>query len=387
MAPSTNGSGAQVTGGGAAVSSASSGSGAGVAAREVQSPSSPALRRGTRNSPYRGRPQDSPGVSTAGGGHQSIGAPPSRNTTTPSTLGSTSAIGGAPSSLAAADEEEDNQEEESSEVPSTIVSRKRTNEKLTNEYTCIDGSFKKGGTFECAHCLTYRVKWKTWNASRAMAHLLKCSRVPLTVAQSISGTSQEAQKKQRQRIMSQGATSGATSLEAAQNRLRDHHPPPQIKRSSSVMVEHVRPNIERSSLTRETAERIIMAQVEASLKRFEPPARICDPFVQTALASACGKGILPHIPSAPLVMSRYVRQIDESTEKYLNDTLNRMPGNITVAFDGVTVNGHSNILYTCSKGECQNLFSIILYKKLTQLTHCSLFYLFIRRTTFYICSN
>ena len=53
-----------------------------------------------------------------------------------------------------------------------------------------------------------------------------------------------------------------------------------------------------------------MAQVEASLKRFEPPARICDPFVQTALALACGKGILPHIPSAPLVMSRYVRQID-----------------------------------------------------------------------------
>ena len=205
-----------MTGGGASVSSPSSGSPAGVAARDVQPPSIPTLQRGTRSSPYRGRPQDSPSDSTAGGGHQSMGAPRSRNTTTPSTLGSTSASGGAPSSLAEdeADEEEDNQEEESSEVPSTIVSRKRTSEKLTNEYTCIDGSFKKGGTFECAHCLTYRVKWKTWNASRAMAHLLKCSRVPLTVAQSISETSQEAQKKQRQRIMSQGATSGATSLEA-----------------------------------------------------------------------------------------------------------------------------------------------------------------------------
>ena len=136
------------------------------------------------------------------------------------------------------------------------------------------------------------------------------------------------------------------------------------------MVEHIRPNIERSFLTQETAQKIIMAQVEESLKRFEPPARICDPFVQTALAAACGKGILPHISSAPLVMSRYVREIDESTEKYLNDTLNRMPGNITVAFDGVTVNGHSNILSTCSKGKCQYLFSIFFYKK---ITHCSLF--------------
>jgi hypothetical protein len=73
------------------------------------------------------------------------------------------------------------------------------------------------------------------------------------------------------------------------------------------MIKLTQPQWLKTAMSRVTADNIIIAQVEAVLTRFEPPARICDPSVQNALAASCGMSILMHIPApTTTIFDRYV---------------------------------------------------------------------------------
>ena len=125
----------------------------------------------------------------------------------------------------------------------------------------------------------------------------------------------------------------------------------ELKMSRQFMVAAVKPPWQRSVMSQETADKIITANVEASLSRFEPPARICDPSVLNALAFSCGKGILKYIPDPNTIFDKYVVKIDAAVTAHMISLFRKYAGNMSVAFDGVTVLGRSHILYTVSKGD------------------------------------
>jgi hypothetical protein len=108
---------------------------------------------------------------------------------------------------------------------------------------------------------------------------------------------------------------------------------------------------------------IIRVELEVILKRFEDLGRLLDAFAQEALAKAVGNRlILHHIPrTTESVFKQYVIPIDQATTAQMKAMLNKIPGNGTVAVDGVTVLSRSYLLYTLSKGV------VTVFMKSTQL--------------------
>ena len=251
------------------------------------------------------------------------------------------------------------------------LSRKRVNVDIRNQFRVESGSFALGGSFLCTHCKRHKVEWKNWNSTKASNHLLVCESVPNDLKIELAETSQASKKKKRDLISLSVASSNGGSFGDAMKTIvarskkgtssNGFGSPTTRATSRKLMEEATKPRWERSVMTQETADKIIMAQVEASLIRFEPPARICDPNVLTALAAACGSGIMTYMPSAPTIFDTYVTRIDKFTKEYMTNYMKRTSGNITIAFDGVTVLGSSHILYTCSKGE------LSMFVKLSQL--------------------
>jgi hypothetical protein len=239
-------------------------------------------------------------------------------------------------------------------------SKKRINVVVQDQFNVLSGSFDIGGEFACSHCQGYRVQWSTWNATKAREHLMICRGTAGEIKSLVSGTSQASRKSKMSRMSMSTSNTGSLASESAADIHRASSSASRVLQSSysgskKILAKAIEVPWKRTTMNEKTADEILTAQVEASLARFEPPARICDPFVKNALATSSGSGILAHIPHPNTVFDRFVPKIDRAVHSHMIETLNRTPGNIGISFDGVTVLGKSHVLYTCSKGE-QSMF-------------------------------
>ena len=102
-------------------------------------------------------------------------------------------------------------------------------------------------------------------------------------------------------------------------------------------------------MTEERATKVIKANLEAIVYRFEPPNRLDDPFVRAALILA-NPGIEQWLKQDVTSYYPLIEEIDTDTSVQIVDQFDRILGLMTLAVDGVTVNGKSHLLYTLSKG-------------------------------------
>ena len=101
----------------------------------------------------------------------------------------------------------------------------------------------------------------------------------------------------------------------------------------------------------------LILYTEAICARGETLTRLLDYHVQKAL---CARHpliarLLPQ--DANTIFLEYVIPIDEECTEELKDHMSRLSGDVNVAFDGVTVNGKSKMVYTVSKNEFSWFFT------------------------------
>jgi hypothetical protein len=117
-----------------------------------------------------------------------------------------------------------------------------------------------------------------------------------------------------------------------------------------------------STMNKTVAEKIIRANGEAMMSRFEPIDRILDPFAQNALAVSHGIALLKYIPcDQKTVYTNFISPLDLEVTERIQERMAKIAGNMTLSIDGVTVLKSSHLLYTLSKG------SISLFQSATQL--------------------
>jgi len=234
--------------------------------------------------------------------------------------------------------------------------KKRGNEFIRLQYTI---TLCEGGPLQnivCTHCGKAYV-WKDFNASRACAHTAMCSKAPDELKEQVSQSTQDAKRKQR---------FAATSIISSDGTLSSESPAAMVAaREAAAALSSKKPRTESSlpriqsslknivtTLTPETANRILCIEIEQILYRFEPLSRLLCPMTQRRLSHFHGSRISRYIPSTMQELySRFVIPIDHLASKLLRDMLQRMPGTTTMAVDGVTANGRSHLLYTASKGD------------------------------------
>jgi hypothetical protein len=106
----------------------------------------------------------------------------------------------------------------------------------------------------------------------------------------------------------------------------------------------------RDVMTRARADTILKARVEGIVARYEPLDALYCPFTQAGLLSS-HPAIGPYIPLDPrTVFKRFVVPIDVSAQDELISLMMKQYGLLTVAFDGVTVNRKSKVLFTVTRG-------------------------------------
>jgi SAM-dependent methyltransferase len=75
------------------------------------------------------------------------------------------------------------------------MGKKKSNTLVRDQFLVVDGSFESGGVFQCRNCEAATFTWSKWNASKARAHLERCSSTPLETRTAVSDSSQAAKKK------------------------------------------------------------------------------------------------------------------------------------------------------------------------------------------------
>ena len=226
----------------------------------------------------------------------------------------------------------------------------------------------------CIHCKMYK-NWKTFNASVASDHIVqKCKSAPTEIRQLCDGQTQASKRAKKQlglivggplsqeRVMASESSGASSSVSSLSTSLRD-------KARSKPGDKAGRKKHQQSSiqsfgtvLTEQMANRLIMKSVETTLARLEPMQRLLDPFVQDELVTRFGKGIMKFVPHHPdTIYKRYVMVIDKQCQLELNTMMQKIPGGMTIAADGVTCNGTSTILSTIAKG------SVTLFAKASRL--------------------
>jgi hypothetical protein len=150
--------------------------------------------------------------------------------------------------------------------------------------------------------------------------LERCGSTPTETRVIVSSSSQAA-KKQKTASSSistseTGCLSNETPSDVASKTKSNQN---ETSKSSALIIKLTQPQWLKTTMLRVTADNSIMAQVEAALTRFEPPAHICDPSVQNALAAFCGTGIPMRIPAPTTIFDRYVLKIDAIVSKFIID--------------------------------------------------------------------
>jgi hypothetical protein len=105
-----------------------------------------------------------------------------------------------------------------------------------------------------------------------------------------------------------------------------------------------------TSMTEAEADEILMPHVIATVKRREALDRMIDPFFQAALIKS-HPAIKSHLPlTVQTIYQKYVLRIDKMAREELVEYMKRLPGDINVSFDGVTINRKSKQVYTIARG-------------------------------------
>ena len=94
-------------------------------------------------------------------------------------------------------------------------------------------------------------------------------------------------------------------------------------------------------MTEERATKVIKANLEAIVYRFEPPNRINCPYVRAALILA-NPGIEQWLKQDVTSYYPLIEEIDTDTSVQIVYQFDRILGLMTLAVDGVTVNGEKS---------------------------------------------
>ena len=212
-------------------------------------------------------------------------------------------------------------------------------------------------SYFCNGCSRKIFDWQHWNASRALAHVRQCRGIPDDIARRCIEASQSFKKARREEhltVKTPGRTLGSeTAAEVRSAILAESS-----SSSSSSSIRSIRRAASSSTVARQpsilslgwagpasspaSATVYLRSLMEASLVRGEPPSRLLDPFVQSSLIT-CIPGIGKHLPQSPDAIFDIVYAIDDDTTKEMQNLMARVPGQMGVSCDGVTVLGSSNL--------------------------------------------
>ena len=115
----------------------------------------------------------------------------------------------------------------------------------------------------------------------------------------------------------------------------------------------------REVLNRQTASSILKARFEAIIARYEPLDAMTCPFNSAALIAATpliGRYIPNNVTTA---YKQYCKPIDKESLDQLVHLMKSQPGLLSIAFDGVTVNRRSKVLFTVCRGVVSMFFTWI----------------------------
>lgn len=93
----------------------------------------------------------------------------------------------------------------------------------------------------------------------------------------------------------------------------------------------------------------VQAKMETLLSRFEPLARLEDPFFLNEVAME-NPGLLKYLPSSQAAFETYVPILDQLVTAKIDQIMKATPGHPSYSVDGVTVNGKNHLLVTQLKG-------------------------------------
>jgi hypothetical protein len=131
----------------------------------------------------------------------------------------------------------------------------------------------------------------------------------------------------------------------------------QQQKNGQGLSNFVKPNHQKSVLSKEVVHSIIVAHIEMFLSFFESPTHVNLPCTVHVLKTSCGTGISRYIPNDRNLWEM-VSQIDEDASHFMLEQLKMDPGNLMIGFDGVMALGKHATLYTFSKGSMSLFLTI-----------------------------
>lgn len=250
------------------------------------------------------------------------------------------------------------------EVPPRLRGKKRGLAVVKAQFSTSPSLVEVGKIiYKCIHCGNIVMKARTCNATRLSKHVAECNTCPEDIKNTCAQESQV--EKKRMKVLDLGCAGGSSlgsqSLDSIVQAGRDTDDSLQgVTRSigtasRSIIIRRktqMRMKDFYQQLSEEESRNIIGRKVETVLARFEPVSRFDDPFcVHEIMADFPGMHPSVYPVDSDTIYMRHVLPIDKDTRKQLSTRFAKMPGHMSIGQDGVTINGNSNILYTCSKGE------------------------------------
>ena len=98
--------------------------------------------------------------------------------------------------------------------------------------------------------------------------------------------------------------------------------------------------------------------METILSRFEPASRIEDTFFHAEL-NITAPGLAKLLPSSETLLSTYLPEIDIDCTRQIERLSARVPGDFTIACDGVQIGNCNNLLFTKAKGPVTQYLGLV----------------------------
>lgn len=216
-------------------------------------------------------------------------------------------------------------------------------------------------SIRCRFCNGYKKLLMVFNPTKAREHCVThCLGISRDLKNELMESSQSYKKQQRMMALIPGQNAMSIGSETL-DQIRDNALDTAKALSSPTNKNYKQSGIDDESnfgkrMTEEEAYARITSEVEAVVARGEPLSRLTDQYVVAALLShkPAIKKWLPE--DEKTIYNNFVVPIDVRTSTELTKYMACIPGDINIAFDGVTVNHKQKILYTVSKGQ----FSVCL---------------------------
>jgi len=262
--------------------------------------------------------------------------------------------------------------------------RKSRNVKVWAQFVLVEesGSAGERQIITCRHCTRVVQRAAKFNVSRGLTHLLtqcrecpECVKHECLVAASARTRAMRGLKRTRHlsspsSVDSDGYMTGSStisSIDCANSSTAGDHPVNgrsmlrPAKRRQTTMTEFVQP------INGDEAQRIVKQLVTSMLARFEPISRLEDPVVLRTL-SVMRPGLEQYVPSHSTILSQVIPQIDSECTAALDDMFAKLPGQSSLAIDGVTVLHSSHLLITEMKGQVTRFCDMLQLKDRVHVT-------------------